>query len=256
MARIQYSVRKNTLCHPVSGQEFVCLELHIPRDSHFMRDAIDRAERLMPRLNAGQANSSERRQQEILKIDNLSGMIAELACLEILGFRYGRNKIDRLESLTGRNQIDLRLYNGKTMEVRSSCVRNGVDFALFARNKDNPEEQYFDVIGPYSNGYKKGESFKDYYVRALYECEKRDFLRLLEAPFLRLYLTGGATKQMMQDESFYQIKHLIPAGGQVQTESDYRVIPLEKSLDICRFFKVLEEENEGLEPLREFVYAN
>lgn len=53
MARIQYSVRKNTLCHSVSGQEFVCLELHIPRDSHFMRDAIDRAERLMPRLNAG-----------------------------------------------------------------------------------------------------------------------------------------------------------------------------------------------------------
>ena len=75
MARIQYSVRKNTLCHSVSGQEFVCLELHIPRDSHFMRDAIDLAAQLVPKLNAGQANSSERRQQEILKIDNLSGMI-------------------------------------------------------------------------------------------------------------------------------------------------------------------------------------
>ncbi len=68
-------------------------------------------------------------------------------------------------------------------------------------------------------------------------------------PGIRLYITGGATMRMMQDENFYQIKHLLPAGGQVKEESDYRVIPLAKSLDAEAFLEVLETEN-GMRPLR------
>ena len=147
---------------------------------------------------------------------------------------------------TSHNQIDLKLYNGKTIEVRSSCVRNGIDFAIFSKNIKTSDEQYFDVIGPYSNEYKKCEFFKDYYMRVLYECDKRNFLDLLKKPVVRLFITGGATKKMMNDSQYYQIKHLTPAGGQVKVESDYRVIPLAKSLDINEFFSILERENEKL----------
>ncbi len=46
----------------------------------------------------------------------------------------------------------------------------------------------------------------------------------------------------MNDASIYQIKHLIPAGGEVEIESDYRVVPLGKSLDIADFIEVIRSD--------------
>lgn len=244
---IKYSERNKTSTYnSVDRDEFVCLEINISTDSQWMKRVCSYAQKIVPNLNVGQANSSELRELSIVEIDNLSGVIAEYACEEILRWRYGKNLIVKPQNNTSHNQIDLKLYNGKTIEVRSSCVRNGIDFAIFARNKKVEGEQYFDVIGPYTNGYKKAEMFKDYYMRVLYECDKRNFLDLLEGPKLRLYVTGGATKTMMNDVDHYQIKHLTPAGGQVRVESDYRVIPLAKSLDIKEFFAVIEKENDKL----------
>ena len=152
-------------------------------------------------------------------------------------------KIIKPASDTSFNQIDIRLATGKTIEVRSSCVRNGIDFALFAGDQQHPGQQYFDVIGPYSNGYKPGEYLKDYYMRVLYWCDKKNFMSLLNNASITLYITGGATKAMMDDPKIYQEKHLYPAGGQVQVESDYRVIPLGKSLDAKQFFSTISAEN-------------
>lgn len=204
------------------------------------------AQEILPGLNTRGANTSKKRKLSTVELDNLSGIIAEFACWEIMKRKYGNGKIFHNKSTTSRNQIDLELYNGKTIEVRSSCVRNGIDFALFSRNKYKREEQYFDVIGPYSNGYKPDESLKDYYMRVLYECNKSDFMKLLEEPSLRLYITGGATKEMMINPKYYQIKHLTPSDGEVEVDADYRVIPLAKSLDIRDFFRVLENENQEL----------
>lgn len=192
-----------------------------------------------------------------------------MACEMALQWRYGKEKISRPGSSTSKDQIDLMLYNKKTIEVRSSCVQNGMDFAIFMKNKIKPDEQYFDVIGPYSNHYKPGEIIKDYYMRVYYECNKIDFMKLLHLPdenqdradetkiklqeqmqsnYLRLYITGGATCQMMQNPEIFQTKHLTASGGQVQIESDYCVIPLAKSLDIGEFLSVLERENDELIP--------
>ena len=244
---IKYSKRnKNSTFNSANRDDFVCLEINISCKSQWMKRVCSYAQKIVSNLNVGQANSSELRGLSVVEIDNLSGLIAEYACEEILNWRYGKKLIVKPENHTSYNQIDLRLYNGKTIEVRSSCVRNGIDFAIFAQNKNVEGEQYFDVIGPYSNEYKKTELLKDYYMRVLYECDKRNFLNLLESPSLRLYVTGGATKTMMNDIDYYQIKHLTPAGGQIRIESDYRVIPLAKSLDINEFFEVLEKENDKL----------
>lgn len=244
---MKYERRKNTsIYNPVNRDDFVCLKINIPKNSRWMKRVIRKAEEIMPGLNVRQANSSEERPQSIKEIDALSGIIAEYACEEVLRWRYGKELIVKPKSDTAWNQIDLKLYNAKTIEVRSSCVRNGIDFALFSQNKKAAGEQYFDIIGPYSNEYKKYESYKDYYMRVLYECDKRSFMRLLDKPMLELYITGGATKGMMKNSEFYQIKHLTPEGSHVERESDYRVIPLGKSLDINEFFEVLEKENEKL----------
>lgn len=249
--RICCSDRRNTLAAGTDRLSFCCLEVNIPKKSRFMERAYARVRETLPHLNRGQANTSAVRDKVTVESDNCLGIIAELACLEVLNWRYGKEKelFRSSESNTSLNQIDIRLFNGKTMEVRSSCVRNGLDFALFAVDRQNPGKQYFDVIGPYSNGYKPGELLKDYYMRVLYECRKEDFRKLLadEQPYLRLYITGGATAEMMQNENIYQIKHLLPSRGQVDRESDYRVIPLSRSLDIREFFCMLEMEN-GLQP--------
>lgn len=244
MEQIKYSLRKNLISKDIiKRQEFYCLQLNIPNEGHFMNNVVSYAKAIEESLNPGQANSSEIRDSRIVELDNLAGIIAELACERFLRFKYGDDIIIKSNSHQSKNQVDIMLYNKKTIEVRSSCVRNGIDFALFASDRNHKDRQYFDVIGPYSNDYKHNEVFKDYYMRVLYECDKKDFMKLREKTSLTLYITGGATKDMMLNKDIYQDKHLYPAGGEVNIESDYRVIPLVKSLDIYEFLKILEMEN-------------
>lgn len=229
--------------YKIDRKTFRCLEINIPTSGEWLRRIKEKAEEVEGKLNAGQANSSEERDALTIKIDNLSGLIAEYACDEILRIYIGKDKVIKPSSASAKNQIDIALSKGKkTIEVRSSCVKNGIDFALFATSAPGTKKQYFDVIGPYSNGYKPGECEKDYYMRVLYCCEKKNFLKLLEQPTLKLYITGGATKEMMNDTSIYQIKHLVPAGGEVEVESDYRVVPLGKSLDIADFIEKIKAD--------------
>ena len=250
MEQVIFSTRKNKRYDTGVGRnEFVCIEVNIPQKSAFFQRVMAYAQKIYPNLNKGGANNSEIRSEEIVEIDNTSGLIAELACEEVLVWLYGSDNVRKPNNMSSKNQIDL-IIGEKTIEVRSSCVRNGVDFAIFAPDKKNGNDSYFDVIGPYSNGYKPGEIEKDYYLRVLYEVEKERFNSLLTGEYLRLYITGGATKEMMNDPQKYKIKHLIPAGGEVEIESDYRVIPLAKSLDAVEFLEILERDNSSLKKRR------
>ena len=243
MDRVMFSKRKNIkYSYGVGRTEFVCLEINISQDSDFFNRALTYAQRITPNLNKGAANTSKIRTDNIIEIDNKSGLIAELACEEMLSWLYGSDNVKKPSNMSSHNQIDI-MIGGKTIEVRSSCVRNGIDFAIFAPDKNNNYDSYFDVIGPYSNGYKPGELVKDYYIRVLYEIDKKEFNSLFTEKYFKLFITGGATKDMMNDTMKYKIKHLIPAGGEVEIESDYRVIPLAKSLDAMEFFDILEKEN-------------
>lgn len=244
MGQIRYmELEQKSLYDCIQRTGFTCLKLSIRRNSDWLRRTRLYADEIVNNLNLGQANTSEQRTSDIVKIDNLSGIIAEKACEKILRWQYGEDIVIETTSESAVGQIDIKLNTGRTIEVRSSCVRNGIEFAVYAKDKHNPGQQYFDVIGPYSNKYKPGECLKDYYMRVLYWCNKKDFMSLLSKNVLNLYIMGGATKKMMNDPNIYQIKHLIPSGGQVEVESDYRVIPLGKSLDARQFMSVLEREN-------------
>ena len=243
MDRVMFSKRKNIkYSYGVGRTEFVCLEINISQDSDFFNRVLTYAQRITPNLNKGAANTSKIRTDNIIEIDNKSGLIPELACEEMLSWLYGSDNVKKPSNMSSHNQIDI-MIGGKTIEVRSSCVRNGIDFAIFAPDKNNNYDSYFDVIGPYSNGYKPGELVKDYYIRVLYEIDKKEFNSLFTEKYFKLFITGGATKDMMNDTMKYKIKHLIPAGGEVEIESNYRVIPLAKSLDAMEFFDILEKEN-------------
>lgn len=225
----------------IRRKSFRCYELKIHTDSKWMKKVTEKAQSIEEKLNRGQANSSKKRDKQTIGIDNLSGFIAECACYSFLKSVFG-GKIDKPSFNDSKKQVDLCFSEGKkTIEVRSSCVKNGIEFAIFATPNPSCDEQYFDVIGPYSNGYKPGEIEKDFYMRVFYCCDKSTFLDLLEEPILKLYITGGATKEMMNDDTFYQYKHMVPLGGQVEIESDYRVIPMGKSLDIVDFVSALQQ---------------
>lgn len=170
--KIRKVVRHNTVLpkYAIDRDSFVCLEVLISTENDWYKRVFSYAKAIESNLNRGQANSSENRSEEIVAIDNLSGVIAEYACYDILRY-YFKDAVEKPSSSGSVNQIDIMLAGvKKTVEVRSSCVRNGIDFALFSKPSNNSDEQYFDVIGPYSNGYKPGEIIKDYYMRVLYCC--------------------------------------------------------------------------------------
>ncbi len=217
---------------------FKCIQISIDTKSEWMKDVLAKAKKIEGKLNAGKANdSASERDAETVASDNNSGLIAENACYVFLQYIFGKEAVSKPSSESSKNQIDIELSGiKKTIEVRSSCIRNGVEFAVFAKDpNDNEHTQYFDVIGPYNNEYKPEEVLKDYYMRVIYHCNIKDFDALLQRDTLELYLTGGATKEMLEDSTLYEVKHLYPKDGEVEVESEYRVIPLSKSLDIDAF---------------------
>lgn len=241
---VQKSLRRNKMskAYSVNRKMFMCLDVAVNTESTWYKNVYNIAKEIEHKLNPGQANSSEKRSDEIIKIDNLAGVIAEYCCYDIL--KYELKDVITVEkpvSNSSYNQIDISLNNSKkTIEVRSSFAQNGVDFALFAKDKEKTDEQYFDVIGPYSNGYKPGEILKDYYMRVIYSFEKKKFIEKIKNNDLHLFITGGVTCEMMTNPSVSQQKHLKPEGGEVKIESDYFVVPLGKSLDYDDFIETMK----------------
>lgn len=80
---------------------------------------------------------------------------------------------------------------------------------MLSKNKYNCEEQYIDVVGPYSNEYKLDEVQKDYYMRVIYNYEKRNFIEYFISNEFVTYLIGGITVDIMNNVMLYQIKSLI-----------------------------------------------
>ena len=224
----------------VKRQSFNCLEVTIDTDSKWFRSVYNHALDIEKKLNLSQANTSEVRNSEIVRADNLSGLIAEYACVAVLK-AYLDVEISKSESDSAKDQIDVLIgTKNKTIEVRSSFVRNGIDFALFYT--DSNGIQYFDVLGPYSNGYKPGESLKNYYMRVLYAYDKNNFLDEIKKDEIKLYITGGVTDEMLLNKSIVTVKHLVPAGGEVKIESDYLVVPICNSLDFKQFLESISDD--------------
>ncbi len=230
----------------VSRSSFRCVKLSLDANSEWVKSVLEIAKEIEPKLNSSQANTGEERAPETKTDCNNAGLIAEYACYEFLKWLFGEI-IEKPKSEGAKNQIDIDAISalGKklTIEVRSSFVNNGIIFALFMKDKFHPGYQYFDVIGPYTNGYKPDEECKDFYMRVLFPFKKQEFESKLENnSTIDLYITGGVTGAMLYDRAFSQLKHLAPSGGEVEVEADYRVVPLYKSLDIYDFVAKIGHE--------------
>lgn len=226
---------------PLPRDTFRCLRLNIPLNSDIFQQADSLTKTLTPALNKGGANTSISRSLKNVEADNLAGLIAEFACRELFLSRYG-DILTPADNSNGVNQVDIKLKNGKTVEVRASGVRNGIEFAVFKLDKAG--KSYIDIIGPYVNHYKHTETTKDYYLRPIFPFCVQDIFKVMEKrKRIPLYLVGGATSEMIWDPAISTTKSMLPSSPTPHLEETlYRVLPVIQALDISEFLEHLEKE--------------
>jgi hypothetical protein len=84
------------------------------------------------------------------------------------------------------SQIDLEtIKTKKTIEVRSSFPRNGVEFAICSPKYE------FDILGPYKNHYKSDEPQKDIYLSMLHLGRSLllRYLTILVTPLKNIFIS-------------------------------------------------------------------
>lgn len=227
----------------VDKKEYTVIKIKLEQNDKELVEKIKRyAADLARKVNTGAANGTiADREYSIRYKDALSGVLAEYACRAAINGYVGRKCAYATECNDVKRQIDILLENKKTIEVRSSCMRNGILFSMF--NKKSNGDQYFDILGPYHADYKPDEPKKDYYMRVLYPVNKiyiDKFLNDLDK--FEMYLVGGATWDMMCNEDIFQLKTLRPNESDVDEEGNYRVIPIHKGLEIFTLLERIKHE--------------
>lgn len=203
-------------------------------DKNIFLSILERAEKLAKAVNPHSANNPAKiRTQSNLVVNNFIGMISEYAWKYFINLSAIDITVTETEMKDVANQIDLiQIRTGKTIEVRSSFVTNGISFAIF-------NQKGFDIIGPYINDiYKLSEIEKDFYLRTLIQYDNKriqNFFEYFKNNVLNIYLVGGATKEMMSDENLFIIKHM--KAGEIIGNRDsinvttYKAIPIIKAKD-------------------------
>ena len=221
--------------------EVVVYELNYSSEDKDLMDLLrTKAEELVRQVNPGAANNSmHERSPERILADCIAGVVSEYFWKLYLNSE--ENVVSETEFDDASRQIDLKVIsNNKKIEVRSSFPRNGIEFAIC-----HPSYE-FDVIGPYSNNYKPGEIQKDYYVRTLFHLyNPTDIISMISADSFKVYLTGGATWDMMIDNDYSKNKTLLPDFGLgVIQKASYRVVPFSKSKDTREIKRVIIEDQQ------------
>lgn len=208
-------------------------------DYNFLNKIFKKGQELAEKVNPAAANnSSYRRNRERLINNAAAGILAEYCWKKYLNRKAKEPIVEYTEFTDASVQVDLIVSKKKKLvEVRSSFPRNGIEFAICSKQYE------FDILGPYSNSVKPKEIQKDFYTRTLFHVPKnKTFLEVAKSDGFRVYLTGGATWEMMVDNNYSKNKNLLPDDyvSQVQeTKSSYRVVPFSKSLDTLEVFDLI-----------------
>jgi len=205
-------------------------------DRSLIDSLLNEAKLLSKNVNPAPANcEGEFRTRDIIYANAIAGVVSEYFWLKYI------NKNDQFVKKTkftcASAQIDLvTTKHNKLIEVRSSFPRNGIDFAICHPCKE------FDVLGPYANKtYKPGEIDKDFYVRTLFPLSKpADIISAIVKDSFQVFLTGGATSEMMRSDKYSFVKNLKPEDSlSTENATDYRVVPFSKALDTVQITELI-----------------
>lgn len=215
------------------------IDYSLPEDKILIDQLLSEAQTLADKVFPGAANDSvHARNKERIYANCIAGVVSEYCWKHFLNYQKECVKSTPFESAS--NQIDLEIIaNRKKIEVRSSFPRNGVAFAVCHPVKE------FDILGPYSNSYKPGEVHKDYFIRTLFPMQHpSDILTQIMSGSFTLYLTGGATYDMMFDNRYSKDKDFIPEDNfTIQMRTSYRVVPFHNALDCAEINHLIKNEH-------------
>lgn len=209
-------------------------------DLKLLREIYKKSYELAKHVCTNAANNSNiPRNRNIVLANAISGTLSEYSWKEYINYVANREIVNFTEYIDPHEQIDLKVKNSNAkIEVRSSFVNNGIQFALCNKR------YIFDILGPYKNQYKPNETFKDFYVRVLYPMRVEKFLKyFINSKKIDVYLTCGATLEMMENPELFAYKNLIPEGDLIEIESEYRIIPFNKSLDTLQILNLILESS-------------
>jgi len=200
-----------------------------PTDKAIIDSLLVKAHELADSVYIGAANDPTLLRNKDRVLNNcIAGVLAEYSWKHYLN--QDSEVVTETPFNSASNQIDLQIItNSKTIEVRSSFPRNGISFAIC-----HPSFQ-FDIIGPYVNSYKPEEIQKNFYIRTLYPFTSNLISTKIKEDGFDVYLTGGATWEMMINSEIAINKNFIPEDEldpkRIGTASNYRVVPFDKVLD-------------------------
>lgn len=211
------------------------------------KELLEEATKLLVSINPHSANTGEIRSTKTQENDVYAGLLAEFATMIFLNSKFKDSAI-RPISTTGINQVDIKwkyLEKEYDLEVRSSFVKNGLEFALFAKNPKT-NESYFDVIGPYyQKKYKTNyESVKDLFFRVLFTGNKYNIYDRFINNNEKFYIIGAMAGKNIIDENKH--KPLTPSSSvqkYSQFDGDYYIAPINKIGDIKQFLNHFNYEN-------------
>ena len=227
------------------NRDYVVMEFRFSDFSDDDKEKIKQdAEELSKKANKKGANSGKERTAKVVENDAYAGVLAEFATVYYLNsLKIGNAFRPKVTDLS--NQIDVVWeFNkdlSKTVEVRSSFVKNGLDFGLFVID-NSTNQPYFDIIGPYyQKDYKKDyEQKKDLYARVLFEKTKYDVKhRFIEndEPF---YLIGFLSGEKLINLNYH--KSLTERDATNLVSGDYYVAPINQIWDIAEFKGILPKK--------------
>ena len=209
-----------------------------PLDVIILNRFIKFGNNLSKDVNSTSANKSDSRRNSNTVLANcIAGLLAEFFWKTVVNLFHKDLLVSETEYESSENQIDLiSIKKNLKLEVRSSFPRNGIGFAIC-----HPSHQ-FDILGPYNNSYKPSEPEKDIYLRTLFHVDSHDdFLNRVNNTGIDIYLTGGATWEMMFNDKISLVKTLAPEDSVSNISSDYRVVPFQHALDTFDIIKKIVE---------------
>ena len=227
---------KRNLPFVIVGYKFDYTDLE---DKQILDCLLNDSNELSKKVNVGAANdSTSYRSKDRLFANCIAGVVSEYCWKHFLN--YKKECVRATPFVSASNQIDLEVIsNKKRVEVRSSFPRNGIPFAICHPDKE------FDILGPYINSYKPNEIKKDYYVRTLFHlAHPTDIIKKIKSKEFILYLTGGATYEMMFNPYTSLEKDLIPEDNLfVEYSTSYRVVPFHCALDCKQIYNLIKNES-------------
>ncbi len=234
--------KKIKLCN----NKFTCIEYKFNyesdiNDKEIINSIIEQGNKLAEKVNPTLARDSSKKRNNTTILNNcIAGMIAEYCWLNWFNSNFKDMKLDiSAQSTTfesANNQIDIiiRYPDGdeKSIEVRSSFPYLGLEAGVC---------RVFDIIGWYVNKVKIKEVKKDYYARFIFPFDKNNFNKKAKKDGFCVYLTGGASKQLLQDSEHSGNKKFKPMDEiciSTDQSATYRVIkPIKNGYDTDEFTK-------------------